>query len=139
MNSQQYSIHKAAGIIIKDRKLLVEKSIDKNFYISPGGSIESGETPEEALTRELMEEFTITVDKNDLTPFDIYYANAANDPDKVVKMEVFIVNKFSGTIAPSHEVELIEWVNSFNDNKLPLGSIFEKEVIPKLKSLNLID
>jgi len=33
-------IHKAAGILIKDRKLLVEKSHNKQIFIAPGGSIE---------------------------------------------------------------------------------------------------
>lgn len=47
-------IHKAAGILIQDGKLLVEKSYDKDFYISPGGSIEEGETPKQALVRELI-------------------------------------------------------------------------------------
>lgn len=52
-------IHKAAGILIKDKKLLVEKSKNKEFFIAPGGKIEAGETPEHALVRELDEEFGI--------------------------------------------------------------------------------
>lgn len=137
--TQNFSIHKAAGIIIKDRKLLVEKSVGKKFYISPGGSIEEGETPKEALIRELFEEFTINVVEKDLEPFSIYFANAANDHDQIVKMEVFKVKNYLGNIVPSHEVEFLEWVDTNNEKNLPLGSIFEKEVMPKLKELNLID
>ena len=59
---KKYDIHKVGGIIIKERKLLVEKSIDKEFFIAPGGSIEHGETPTQALVRELFEEFKIFVD-----------------------------------------------------------------------------
>ncbi len=43
--NQQYDIHKAAGIIIRDKKLLVERSKGKEFFIAPGGTIEEGETP----------------------------------------------------------------------------------------------
>ena len=139
MTDAQYQIHKSAGIIIVDRKLLVEKSFGKSFYISPGGSIESGETPIQALVRELNEEFTIIVDEVDLQPFGVFFAQAANDQKSIVKMEVFMVNKWLGKINPSHEVEFIEWVDSKNSKNLPLGSIFEKDVIPKLKELDLID
>lgn len=62
-------IHKAAGIIIRNRKLLVEKSKNKEFFISPGGSIEDGETPKQALVRDLKEEFQIDVDERDLRDF----------------------------------------------------------------------
>ena len=52
-------IYKAAGVLIQDRRLLVERSESKKFYISPGGSIEDGETAKGALRRELREEFDI--------------------------------------------------------------------------------
>ena len=139
MTDSKYDIYKSAGIIIVDRKLLVEKSLGKSFYISPGGSIELGETPKQALVRELNEEFTIDVNEVDLQPFGVFFAQAANDQKLIVKMEVFMVNKWLGKISASHEVEFIDWVDSKNTNNLPLGSIFEKEVIPKLKELNLID
>ncbi len=132
-------IYKAAGIIIRDRKLLVERSKDKRFFIAPGGSIEPGETPEQALVRELMEEFTVSIVEQDLTEFGEFSAEAAGQEHRIVHMKVFVVAKFRGEPKPSSEVEEIAWVTSKNEHNLPLGSIFEHEVIPRLKKKDLID
>jgi len=134
-----YDIHKAAGIIIKDRKLLVEKSINKEFFISPGGSIEPGETPKRALIRELKEEFQIEVVEKDLEEFGTFCHPAAGHDNKLVCMEVFLVNKWKGDPTPDHEVEEMFWLTSKIPQDMKIGSIFEHEVIPRLKNQNLID
>lgn len=132
-------IHKAAGIIIRDKKLLVERSEGKEFFISPGGSIEDGETPRQALVRELKEEFMIDVTEDALLEFGTFEAAAANDPDKVVVMNVFIVGSFTGEPTPDNEVEEIKWVTTADYGKIPIGSIFEHEVMPRLAEQGLID
>jgi 8-oxo-dGTP diphosphatase len=54
-----------AAILVKNEKILIAKrrSTDKlgNKWEFPGGKIESGETPEKCLKREMMEEFEIEV------------------------------------------------------------------------------
>lgn len=132
-------IYKAAGILIKDRKLLIEKSNDKEFFIAPGGSIEEGETPKEALVRELNEEFGITVKQEEFEEFGHFHAQAAGQKDRVVHMNVYIVKKWKGEPAPHAEVEKILWVTSDLPKDIKVGSIFEHEVIPLLKKQNLID
>ena len=132
-------IYKSAGILIKDKKLLVEKSYKKEFYISPGGSIEEGETPQEALIRELMEEFKLKVFEEDLEHFGTFTAKAVDTlVDKVIKMEVFMVNKWHGEPEPDNEVESILWIDSNIPKDIKLGTIFAHDVIPKLKELGLI-
>jgi len=118
--------------------LLVEKSFGKDFYISPGGSIEEGETAKQALIRELMEEFSITVaEEGDLEEFGTFEAEAVGKPGAVVKMEVFLVSKWQGEPVASSEVEHIAWITS-DYGDMPVGSIFAKNVIPELVSKNLI-
>src|SRR4030066_432936 len=95
-------IFKAAGIIIKNRKLLVEKDSDKEFYISPGGKLEEGETAEIALTRELKEEFKINVNVEDLEKFGHFDAPASGQEHRTVHMDVFIVKKYKGVISKGH-------------------------------------
>ncbi len=58
MNNERYR-----AIIIKDGRLLVMKRErnGRRFCVLPGGSIEPGETPQECCTRELAEEFGITI------------------------------------------------------------------------------
>ena len=136
---KKYDIHKAAGIIIRDRKLLVERSKNKEFFIAPGGSIEQGETSKQALVRELMEEFQIKVREDDLDDFGIFYHPAAGQDGKTVCMEVFTVKKWEGDIIPDNEVEQVEWITSKIPSGMKVGSIFEHEVVPRLKKQGLID
>lgn len=44
------------AIIVKDNKILLSHESKTGFYMSPGGSLEEGETFEECVVRELMEE-----------------------------------------------------------------------------------
>lgn len=137
--SEVVHIHKAAGVLIRDRRLLVERSRGKEFFIAPGGSIEPGETPEQALVRELMEEFRITVHEDSLSVFGTFTAAAAGQEDKVVEMKVFTVSEWDGEPTADSEVEEVRWITSEPEDGIKVGSIFEHEVIPRLKAANLID
>jgi 8-oxo-dGTP diphosphatase len=137
--SEKVDIHKAAGVLIRDRKLLVERSIGKEFFIAPGGSVEAGETSKQALVRELMEEFKVTVREEDLAVFGTFRAPAAGQEEKIVEMEVFTVNVWNGEPTPDNEVEEIRWITSQPEPSIKLGSIFEHQVVPRLKQANLID
>lgn len=132
-------IYKSAGILIKDRKLLVERSKGKDFFIAPGGSVEEGETEKQALKRELLEEFKINVSEHDMQEFGEFHAQAAGQEHRLVHMHCFTVNKWFGEPEPDNEVEEIKWVTSNDLGNLKIGSIFEHDVIPRLLEENLID
>ena len=132
-------IYKAAGIIIKDRKALVERSMGKPVFVQPGGRIEPGETAEAALVRELKEEIDITVDPKDLEDFGTFSAAAANHPSQQVHMHIFMVKRWQGEIRPSNEVEELLWVGSDVPQDTEIGSIFVHDVIPRLKQKGLVD
>lgn len=122
-----------------DRKLLVERSRGKDFFIAPGGKIESGETAKQALVRELREEFRIDVREVNLVPFDTFLAAAANHPGQQVHMQVFIVTKWQGDIVPDSEVEEIRWLTSEIPADVQVGSIFAHEVLPRLHQQGIVD
>lgn len=56
------------GIIIKDNKIMLmyrerkESNKQLKYYSLPGGKIEKNETPEEALVREIKEEFNLDIE-----------------------------------------------------------------------------
>ena len=63
------TVRVVAGIIIEDGKVL-QRSVDmekfKDGWEFPGGKIEQGETPEEAVVREIMEELDTEVEVKEL-------------------------------------------------------------------------
>jgi ADP-ribose pyrophosphatase YjhB (NUDIX family) len=62
--SDDYDMNeRAAAIIINNGSLLLmhRKKPNKEYYVLPGGSVESGETPEVACTREVKEETGLVV------------------------------------------------------------------------------
>jgi 8-oxo-dGTP diphosphatase len=134
-----YQIHKAAGVIIKDRKALVEKSKTKEFFLAPGGKIEKGETPKQALVRELKEEVDIDVFEDDLEVFGTFYDKAAGQEHLIMREEVFLVKKWQGEPRANSEVEKIAWINSKIPADMKLGSTFTEKIIPLLKREKLID
>lgn len=136
---QLYQIHKAGGVIIQNRKLLVERSRNKQFFIAPGGKVEKDETSRQALVRELAEEFGIMVLESDLEELDTYYAPAAGKEGLIVRMDVFVVKRWTGEPFPNSEVEEILWIDSRIPKNIRVGSIFDHDVIPKLKVMGLID
>ena len=132
-------IHKAGGILIKDRKFLVGRSKGKKFFISPGGKLNPKEASEEALIRELDEELGIVVTKQNLEKFGTFYAPAAEQKEKIIQMDVFLVNQWTGEIQSKSEIEEIMWINSHIPDGVSIGSIFEHDVLPRLKKEDLID
>ena len=56
------TIRKAGALIFKDKKLLIVKPHRRDYYISPGGKYEEGESAEECLRRELMEELQVELE-----------------------------------------------------------------------------
>ncbi|MBI5412028.1 A/G-specific adenine glycosylase [Candidatus Peregrinibacteria bacterium] len=69
--TEKIELDVAAGIIFKKGKILIQKRLTHGLMAGlwefPGGKIETGETPKQALRRELKEELGITVKK--LRPF----------------------------------------------------------------------
>jgi 8-oxo-dGTP diphosphatase len=125
------TIHKIGAIILKDRKLLVGRK--KDTYIIPGGKIEVGERPEECLSRELQEEFQLSLINSSY--FGTYEDEAALDPGMKIKMEIYLVNCLGKPIV-DNEIEEMHFISS--DTSLKLGSVLSKFVIPKLVEKDLI-
>lgn len=124
--------------MIKDRKLLVNKSTKYDFYLSPGGKIEAGETPEGSLIRELKEELNIEVTAKDFYHWRTVEESAAHDLNKLLRMEIFFVTSWCGELVPGNEIEELKWIDSTYPAE-KVGSVIIHYIIPELKAQNLID
>lgn len=54
---------RVSAIIVKEEKILLihRKKLDKEYWVFPGGHVEAGETPKDAVKREVKEETNLEV------------------------------------------------------------------------------
>lgn len=139
MSEQQYDIHKAAGIIIRDRRVLLARSKGNDVLVPPGGKLKPDEDSQTALARELKEEGGIVVDEKNMTFLGTFYAIAAGGSGKRLRMDVFLVDYPEGEINSQSEIEELVWTTSALPEGREIGSIFEHNIVPKLVARDLID
>ena len=100
----------AAAMIDGDGRVLVQRRPPgvgmAGLWEFPGGKVEPGETPEQALIRELREELGIETATSCLAP--IAFASHGYDAFHLL-MPVFACRKWNGTPQP-HEGQALKWV-----------------------------
>ena len=102
-------VHVAAGILIdiEGRLLITDRlraSAMQEFWEFPGGKLASGESAEEALRRELVEELGI-----EITSCDHFHRLEHDYPEIRVAIEFFLVRTWQGT--PSGiEGQALRWL-----------------------------
>jgi len=98
----------ACLVATKNGRLLLVRVRDNPHWYLPGGKIEPGESPEEALVRELGEELNISVRKDSLR-----YLYTVVGPAYGVPGEVSLVcfsAEWDGSIGPTGEISDVAWM-----------------------------
>lgn len=118
-----------AAALIDDgagRMLLVRKT-GTTAYMQAGGKIEPGETPLDALRRELAEEIGLAI--TDAPWIGRFQAPAANEPGCVVEAELF---HLTAPHQPAAAAEIAEalWVRIADADALPLAPMTRTHVLP---------
>jgi len=100
----------ACALINPDRRILIaqrpEGKAMAGLWEFPGGKVEQGESPEQAVIREMREELAVAINEPCLSPF-IFASHAY--PDFHLLMPLFLCRHWEGIVNPS-EGQKIAWV-----------------------------
>ena len=123
----------AALIDVDGRVLLAQRPTGKSMaglWEFPGGKVDSNETPETALIRELHEELGINTWQSCLAP--LTFASHSYDTFHLL-MPLFVCRKWEG-VPTSKEGQILRWVRGaqLRDFEMPAADI---PLIPALREL----
>jgi 8-oxo-dGTP pyrophosphatase MutT (NUDIX family) len=119
ISTLDYYYDKIALLVIRDKRVLMARNKDREFFYMPGGKRDDGETDVQCLVRECREELGIEVDPKTAHLYGVYSAFAYADKP-CARLTIYQAN-FSGTPTPSSEVEELGWIG-YEDRKKAIGS-----------------
>ena len=124
----------AAALVDRDGRLLVQQRPEglsmAGLWEFPGGKLEAGETPEQALIRELGEELAIDVDHACLAP--ACFASEALG-DRHLLLLLYVCRKWRGTPVAQH-ASALRWVRPVELHALDMPPA-DKPLIGLLEAL----
>ena len=119
----------AALLIDRDGHTLLVRKRGTEAFMQPGGKIDAGEQPAEALARELHEELNLRIDPSAAVYLGHFSAPAANEPGFTVEAELFQVT-IDVAVQPAAEIEEVRWIDPTGDGGLQLAPLTRDVILP---------
>ncbi len=111
------------------RTLLVRKR-GSRIFMQAGGKIDPGETPREALARELQEELGLVLPVNAAEHLGRFEAPAANEHGQRVVAEIFRAQVAPETIRPAAEIEEVMWIDPAAPPAIEIAPLSREQLLP---------
>ena len=129
----------AGLLIIRERKLLLAYSRNKNCFYLPGGKIDTGETATTALCREIAEELAVHIKETELEFYTHITAPAYGEKEGIVmEQDCFLVSKQLDPVA-SAEINAIQYFSLQEYLQQPNQAPGVIMILQQLQVNNLID
>jgi len=125
----------SALITDQDNRLLTVRKKTSTYYMMAGGKIEKGETPEQALVRELKEELNLTVNTNELTLLGTHSTEAVNEKNTIVKAHIYHIIINHQTLEVASEIAEAKWLTRETYKETKLAHLLEEFSVPIWLSL----
>lgn len=119
----------AALLIGGDGQTLLVRKRGTQAFMQPGGKIDAGEQPVEALARELHEELNVRIEPSQAVYLGRFSAPAANEPGFTVQAELFQV-RIDVPVTPAAEIEEVRWIDPAGDGGLHLAPLTRELILP---------
>ena len=112
-----------AAVVLDDRNhVLVVRKRGTTAFMQPGGKLEPGETPVQALRREIREELGVDVVPESIHSLGHHDAAAANEPGHRVAADLFLV-RLDGRPQPGAEIVEMAWVDPHSPGDIELAPL----------------
>ena len=119
----------AALLLGPDGQTLLVRKRGTQAFMQPGGKIDPGEQPVEALARELHEELGLEIEPSDAVYLGHFSAPAVNEPGWVVEAELYQVT-VDEPVNPAAEIEEVRWIDPAGDGDLVLAPLTRDLILP---------
>ncbi|MES5043702.1 NUDIX domain-containing protein [Rhizobium nepotum] len=128
-NPKREIVIAAAVLLNARRQMLVVRKRGTTQFMQPGGKIDPGETPEQALHRELAEEIGLTLPENAARYEGVFREEAANETGAEVVAHTFVAH-LNTDVAPQAEIEEVRWLDLDAASNLPIAKLTETRMLP---------
>jgi len=133
------SIPCAALLTLRDRKLLLAYSKNKECFYLPGGKIDPSESAKQALCREIEEELNVPLDENELEYYTHITAPAYGEANgEIIEQDCFFITKIVEPKASS-EIGELKYFTLSEYLAQPQTAPGAVRILELLKKDNLVD
>jgi len=134
-----HTLTTAGLIVIKDRKLLLAFSNNKQAFYLPGGKADQGESTENALRREVREELNVALDPEKVQFYTHITAPAFGELDGIIMEQDCFLYDLHQQPTPSAEIGDLRYFNTHTYGDQPQQVPGVVMVMHQLQADGLID
>ena len=107
--SNEIALPTAGLIVVRENKLLLAYSNNKNAWYLPGGKVDKGETSLQSLIREIREELNIELTSESVLYYCHISAPAYGEKANIIMEQDCFLYELTGEIKPGNEIEAVKF------------------------------